>query len=237
MPLVAPGRTRRTLEADSLGERSALANGNLVTLLNTESRRNVGSKVLVALLVTVVLGDVVEVVTSDNDGTVHLGRDNSTGQNLTTDRDNTGERALVVNVVGADGLSRGLETETNILVPTLGFLVDLGLGERKCEVAKLNVSPYSTFKISSRSSRSLKTENFSNITQQKLPSNMNTILILDHLFLQSICFLTFLILLFAGNVHIVHPSVQVSHFNVISFSRRVLINITNLLEASLRLNS
>lgn len=132
--LLALGSTRKDtkdVEADSLGERSALANGNLVTLLNTESRRNVGSKVLVALLVTVVLGDVVEVVTSDNDGTVHLGRDNSTGQNLTTDRDNTGERALVVNVVGADGLSRGLETETNILVPTLGFLVDLGLGERE----------------------------------------------------------------------------------------------------------
>ena len=43
----------------SLAERSALANGNLITLLNTESRRDVCGKVLVSLLVTGVLGNVV----------------------------------------------------------------------------------------------------------------------------------------------------------------------------------
>lgn len=48
------------------------------------------------LLVTVVLGDVVEVFTADDDGTVHLGRDDTAGQDTATDGDKTGEGALLV---------------------------------------------------------------------------------------------------------------------------------------------
>lgn len=128
LALARLGEDTKNVEADSLGERSALANSDLVTLINTESRGDVGSKVLVALLVTVVLGNVVEVFTTDDDGSVHLGGDDSASQNLTSDGHNTGEGALVVNVVTVDSLSGGLETETNILVPTLGVLVDLSLG-------------------------------------------------------------------------------------------------------------
>lgn len=49
-----------------------------------------------ALLVTVVLGDVVEVLAADDDGTVHLGRDNTASQNTAADRDLTDEGALLV---------------------------------------------------------------------------------------------------------------------------------------------
>jgi hypothetical protein len=80
----------------SLGERSALSNGDLVTLLNTESRGDVGGKVLVALLVTGVLGDEVEVLPADDQGTVHLGGNNGTSQDTATDGDQTGEGALLV---------------------------------------------------------------------------------------------------------------------------------------------
>lgn len=86
-----------------------------------------GSNVLVTLFVTVVLWNVVKVVTSDDNGTVHLGRNNSTGQDLTTDGDQTNKWALLVNVVTVDGFSWGLETKTDFLVPSLGFLVDLSL--------------------------------------------------------------------------------------------------------------
>ena len=48
------------------------------------------------LLVTVVLGDVVEVFTADDDGTVHLGRDDTAGQDTATDGDHTSEGALLV---------------------------------------------------------------------------------------------------------------------------------------------
>ena len=80
----------------SLAQRTALANGNPVTLLNTESRGDVSSQVLVTLLVTVVLGDVVKVFTADDDGTVHLGGDDTAGKDTATDRDLTGEGALLV---------------------------------------------------------------------------------------------------------------------------------------------
>lgn len=109
------GRTRRTLKRTlnhvsdhhwynfvrssktySLAEGSALANGNLVTLLNTESGGDVSGNVLVSLLVTGVLGDEVQVFTADDDGAVHLGGNDGAGQNTATDRDETGERALLV---------------------------------------------------------------------------------------------------------------------------------------------
>jgi len=56
----------------------------------------VGGNVLVSLLVTRVLGDVVEVLATDDQGSVHLGGNDGTGQDTATDRDETGERALLV---------------------------------------------------------------------------------------------------------------------------------------------
>lgn len=76
-----------------------MSDGNLVTLLNTEGRGDVGSQVLVSLLVTRVLGDVVKVLAADNQGAVHLGRDDGSGQDTATDGDKAGERALLVCVV------------------------------------------------------------------------------------------------------------------------------------------
>jgi hypothetical protein len=81
---------------DSLAERPALANGNLVTLLDTESGGDVRGEVLVALLVTGVLGDEVEVLAADDEGAVHLGGNDGAGQDTATDRDEAGERALLV---------------------------------------------------------------------------------------------------------------------------------------------
>jgi hypothetical protein len=58
--------------ADGLGEGAALANGDHVTLLHTEAGGDVGGYVFVALLITVVLADVVEVVATDDEGALHL---------------------------------------------------------------------------------------------------------------------------------------------------------------------
>jgi hypothetical protein len=52
----------------------ALAKGNNVTFLKLETRRTMGGNVLVALLETVVLGDVVEIILPDDDGAVHFSR-------------------------------------------------------------------------------------------------------------------------------------------------------------------
>lgn len=57
----------------SLAQRSALSNSNLITILNTESWRNVRSKVLVSLLVSSIFWDEVKVLSADDEGSVHLG--------------------------------------------------------------------------------------------------------------------------------------------------------------------
>lgn len=115
------------VESNSLGKRSALANNNNVTFLDTESWRDVDSNVLVSLLVSVVFWNEVEVVSSDDDGSVHLGGDNSTSQDLTSDGNVTNKWALLVNVRTLDGRLRGLETQADILDPSLGLLVTLSL--------------------------------------------------------------------------------------------------------------
>lgn len=84
------------VETNSLGEGTALANGDGVANLDTESGRNVGGNVLVTLLVTRVLGDEVEVLSADDDGTGHLGRDNLAGEDTATDGNETSPGALLV---------------------------------------------------------------------------------------------------------------------------------------------
>lgn len=81
---------------NSLGQRPALADGDLVAVLDTEGGGDMGREVLVALLVTVVFGDVMEVFAADDERAVHLGRDDSTGQDTATDRDEAGEGAFFV---------------------------------------------------------------------------------------------------------------------------------------------
>lgn len=125
--LGSSNRNLQDVESNSLGQRSALANSDDITLLDTESWRNVSGNVLVSLLESVVFWNVVQVVSSDDDGSVHLGGDNSTGQNLTSDRDLTNKWALLVDVGTIDGGLRGLETKTDLLVPSLGLLVGSGL--------------------------------------------------------------------------------------------------------------
>jgi len=59
--------------AYSLAERSALANGDLVTLLDTECWGDVCGEVLVALLVTGVFWNEVKVFSANDESAVHLG--------------------------------------------------------------------------------------------------------------------------------------------------------------------
>jgi len=105
--LAGPGKHAENVESDRLAQRPALADSDLVTLLNTESRGHMGGEVLVTLLVTVVLGDEVKVFSPDDEGTVHLGRHDGSSQDTTTDGNEASERALLVDVAAFDrGLGR-----------------------------------------------------------------------------------------------------------------------------------
>ena len=90
------GEDTENVETDGLGEGPALANDDLVTGLSTESGRNVCGEVLVALLVTGVLGDEVKVLAADDESAVHLGGDDGAGEDTATDGDETSEGALLV---------------------------------------------------------------------------------------------------------------------------------------------
>lgn len=94
--LASSGQDAEDVESDGLGERSALTDGDGVTFLDTECGADVCGEVLVSLLVSGVLGDEVEVLSADDDGTVHLGGDDLAGQDTATDGDETGEGALLV---------------------------------------------------------------------------------------------------------------------------------------------
>jgi len=118
--LALAGEDTENVEADGLGEGPALANDDLVTGLDTESGGDVGGEVLVALLVTGVLGDEVEVFTTDDQGAVHLGGHDGTGEDTATDGDHAGEGALLVDVGALNGGLGGTETQTDILVPSPG---------------------------------------------------------------------------------------------------------------------
>jgi hypothetical protein len=60
------------IETDCLRQGPTLTDSDNITNLDTEGRRGVGSQVFVPLLVTVVLGHVVEVISPDDDRPRHL---------------------------------------------------------------------------------------------------------------------------------------------------------------------
>jgi len=115
------GLVSHNVEQDSLGQRTALSNGDNISLLYSEAWTAVGMDILVPLLETTVLLDVVKVVPADDNSALHLGGGNKSLQDLTTDGDVASEGALLVNVVSLDGSIRGLDSQTNVLDPTHGL--------------------------------------------------------------------------------------------------------------------
>ena len=109
------------VELDSLGQRTALSNGDNITLLNSEAWRAVSMNVLVTFLETTVLLDVVKVITTDDNGALHLGGDDKTLKDLSTNGNISSEGALLIDVSSLDGSIGGLDAESDILNPTHGF--------------------------------------------------------------------------------------------------------------------
>ena len=75
-------QTNQVLQTNSL---PALTSDDAVANSDLEARRDVGSKVLVPLLITIVLLDVVQVVAAKNHRALHLVGHNNATQNAATD--------------------------------------------------------------------------------------------------------------------------------------------------------
>ena len=130
--LAGAGASRHNLEdvePDGLAERPALADGDLVALLDAEAGGDVGRDVGVPLLVPLELLNVVEVVDTDDQGPVHLEGLHGSGKDAATDGDISGEGALLVDVGALDGGLGGLEAETDSLVEALASLAGGLLGD------------------------------------------------------------------------------------------------------------
>ena len=110
------------VEAHSLGKRTALSNGDNISLLDGKGRRAVGRNVLVTLFETTVLLDVVQVIPSDNNGVLHLGRNNLSVEDASSDGNISGKGALLVDVVTLNGGIGSLDSESDITNVTHGLL-------------------------------------------------------------------------------------------------------------------
>ena len=67
--------------------------------------------VSVSLLVSVVLRNVVQVISSDDDGSLHFGGDDNTLENLSSDRYAASERTFLIDVVSFNGFLGSFEAE------------------------------------------------------------------------------------------------------------------------------
>jgi hypothetical protein len=110
------------VESNCLRERATLTDGDNVSIFHRESRRAMCRNVLVSLLETTVLSDVMQIVSSDDDCSLHLGRDDLSLEDSSANRDISREGALLVNIRILDGSVRSLDSKTYILDETHGLL-------------------------------------------------------------------------------------------------------------------
>jgi len=116
----------QNVEADSFGERAALPNGHNVTGFNTEARGAVGGNVLVSLLISAIFPDKVEVVSANDNRALHFSGSNHPSENTSTDRNVSGEGALLIDVSTFNGLAGGFESQSNIAIVTASLLLRNG---------------------------------------------------------------------------------------------------------------
>ena len=104
------------IESDSLGKGSALSDGDNITFMDSlESRGAVSRDVGVSLLISVIFLNIVEIVSSNDNSSVHFSRDAHSLENSSSDGDITGEGAFLVNIVSLYGIGGGIESKSYFL--------------------------------------------------------------------------------------------------------------------------
>jgi len=116
------------IESNGLGKRAALTNSDNISFLDGEGGTAVGSDVLVSLFETTVLSDVVKVVSSHNDCSLHLGGDDLSLEDSSSDGNISGEGALLVDEGSLNSGVGGLDSETYVLDETHGLLAGASNG-------------------------------------------------------------------------------------------------------------
>lgn len=97
--------------SDGLGDWSALSDGKDITDSDSlESWGKMGGKVVMSLLESVIFLDVMEVISSQDDGSSHLGGKDDTLADSTSNGDIRSEWAFLVNISSLNGVGWGFET-------------------------------------------------------------------------------------------------------------------------------
>jgi hypothetical protein len=107
------------IKTHRLAEWSALSNSDEITDINTESRRAVRIQVLVTTLISVVFRDVMQIISSEDDGAGHFGADDRAAQDPSSDAHITRKWAFMVDVRALDCLYRCFVAQPNCFVPSL----------------------------------------------------------------------------------------------------------------------
>jgi hypothetical protein len=69
----------------------------------------------VSFFISIVFGDIVEVISSDDDGSLHFGGDADTLEDSSSDGDVACEGAFLIDVGGFDGFLGSSESESDVL--------------------------------------------------------------------------------------------------------------------------
>ena len=102
------------VEAHSLGKGTALSDRNNISLLDGKCGRAVGGNVLVTLFETTVLGNVMQIIPSNNNGSLHFRRYDLSGEDTSSNGNITGKGAFSVYVVSLNGGIGSLDSQTDI---------------------------------------------------------------------------------------------------------------------------
>ncbi len=105
----------KDVETDSLAEGSALTDDDDVTFLDWKSWRAVNWDISVSFFVSIVFRNVVKVISSDNNSSLHFGWDHNTLEDSSSDGDVAGKGTFLIDVGGLDGFLGGSESEANVL--------------------------------------------------------------------------------------------------------------------------
>jgi len=97
--------------SNGLGDWSALSDGEDISDSNSlESWGKMGRKVVMSLLESVIFLDIMEVISSQDDSSSHLGGKDDTFTDSSSDRNVRSEWAFLVNVLTFHGVGWGFET-------------------------------------------------------------------------------------------------------------------------------
>merc|ERR1719343_25789 len=109
------GFVTNNIKSDSLGERATLTNSHNISFLHWKCGAAMSGNILVSFLKTTVLSNVMKIVPSYNQSSLHLGGNDLSLENSSSNGDVTGKRALLVNKRTLDSRIGGFDTKPNVL--------------------------------------------------------------------------------------------------------------------------